>query len=122
MKQTSLVFTILSISAVIASAQAEQMNLNVPFQYGLGKRLFEENCSSCHGLWGGGSDKGPPLMHKVYEPSHHGDASFFRAALNGTKSHHWNFGDMPPVAGMSKRKMVKIIPYVRWLQRQNGIQ
>lgn len=122
MKKVPLVFIFVSVMAVCSVAQAEQKALNIPFQYALGKSLFEESCSSCHGVRGHGSEKGPPLMHKIYEPSHHGDASFYRAALTGTKAHHWKFGDMPPVAGMSKRKMDKIIPYLRWLQRQNGIQ
>lgn len=99
----------------------DKPEFNVPFNLGLGKSLFEENCSSCHGTWGDGSDKGPPLMHKLYVPSHHGDQAFYRAAMKGAKAHHWPFGDMSPVEGISKRAMDNIVPYVRWLQQQNGI-
>lgn len=80
-----------------------------------------KNCRSCHGVDATGTDKGPPLMHKIYEPSHHGDESFYRAALNGVKSHHWKFGDMLPVPGIERRDVGKILPYLRWLQRQHGI-
>jgi hypothetical protein len=41
---------------------------------------------SCHGDWGDGSDKGPPLMHKLYVPSHHGDETFYRAAIKGARA------------------------------------
>ena len=37
-----------------------------------GERLFNANCGSCHGKNAAGSDKGPPLVHKIYEPGHHG--------------------------------------------------
>ena len=102
--------------------QTTEKEVKVPFQYAVGKNLFEKNCSNCHGVTGDGSYEGPPLMHKIYEPSHHGDAAFYRAALNGAKAHHWNFGDMPPVPGITERDVSKIVPYVRWLQQQRGIK
>lgn len=104
------------------SAQSTTQEFRVPFKYALGKNLFEKNCGSCHGISGNGSDKGPPFMHKIYEPSHHGDEAFYRAALYGVKSHHWKFGDMAPVPGIERRDISKILPYLRWLQRQNGIK
>lgn len=100
------------------SAGAAKTDLNVPFKYALGKSLFSENCSQCHGTWGKGTDNGPPLMHKFYLPGHHGDKAFYRAALKGVRSHHWNFGDMPPVPGISNRALDKIVPYIRWLQKE----
>lgn len=100
---------------------AAEPRVDVPFSMGLGQSLYREKCGSCHGTWGDGSDKGPPLMHKLYVPSHHGDKSFYRAAMQGVQAHHWPFGDMPPVPGITKRSMDKIVPYVRWLQRENGI-
>ena len=36
-------------------------------------------------------------------------------------SHHWRFGHMPPVAGLSRKDVAKIIAYVRELQSANGI-
>ena len=47
-----------------------------------GEALFEENCTTCHGLNAVGKrDIGPPLVHKIYEPNHHGDESFQLAVL-----------------------------------------
>lgn len=93
----------------------------VPFQYGLGMRKFRKMCSQCHGEWGEGSDQGPPLMHDFYKPSHHGDPAFYNAVLKGVKAHHWRFGDMPPVAGATTNDVKKILPFIRWLQQENGI-
>jgi len=109
------------LSASVPAA-SDATGFKVPFQYGLGKNLFETNCSSCHGPWGKGTEIGPPLMHRFYIPSHHDDTAFYRAALTGTKAHHWKFGDMKPVPGITRKKMDKIIPYVRWLQQQSGIK
>ncbi len=87
-----------------------------------GAALFGKNCAVCHGARAAGSDKGPPLVHKIYEPSHHDDRSFYRAVHQGTRSHHWSFGDMPPVPGVSDREVGRMIAYVRELQRAAGIR
>ena len=90
--------------------------IEIPFSLAKGQMLYEKYCSSCHGVQLDGTDKGPPLVHAFYKPSHHGDKAFYRAALNGTKQHHWNFGDMKPVEGMTRKKMDSLVPYVRYYQ------
>ncbi|MBN8514289.1 MAG: cytochrome c [Candidatus Accumulibacter sp.] len=87
-----------------------------------GKTLFEKNCASCHGANLQGSDKGPPMLSKIYEPSHHGDAAFQLAVKNGSRAHHWKFGDMAPVPGLSPDDVAQITAYVRLEQRKAGIQ
>ena len=89
----------------------------------MGKRAFEAKCAECHGANAAGQ-KGvaPPLIHKIYEPSHHGDAAFLLAAQNGVRSHHWPFGNMPPVEGITPASVKDIVAYVRELQRNNGIK
>ena len=87
-----------------------------------GKALFDANCSACHGRNAVGTEQGPPLVHIIYEPNHHGDASFYRAASLGVRAHHWRFGNMPAVEGVSEAEVAKIIDYVRALQRANGIR
>jgi mono/diheme cytochrome c family protein len=86
-----------------------------------GEEKFNANCSACHGIGGIGTTQGPPLVHKVYEPNHHGDAAFQRAAANGVKAHHWQFGDMPKINAVKPEDVDHIIKYVRWLQKQAGI-
>ena len=44
-----------------------------------GERIFRENCVTCHGINAAGKDGvGPPLVHILYEPSHHGDEAIQR--------------------------------------------
>ncbi len=93
----------------------------VPAELAGGERLFDASCSRCHGPRASGTEQGPPLVHIVYEPNHHGDAAFLRAAAQGVPAHHWRFGDMPPVPGVTPEQVAEITAYIRWLQRQAGI-
>ena len=86
-----------------------------------GKREYDANCASCHGRFGTGSDKGPPLMHDIYNPGHHADEAFQRAVRNGVPQHHWRFGDMPPQPQVGDEQLAQIVRYVRELQQANGI-
>ena len=89
----------------------------------LGRKTYDANCSSCHGRNAAGQDGiAPPLIHVIYEPAHHGDESFQRAVAYGVRAHHWRFGDMPPVEGLSRRDVAAIVVYIRELQRANGIR
>jgi cytochrome c len=87
-----------------------------------GAGLFTQYCLACHGENAAGSDKGPTLLHKYYEPNHHPDQAFLVAALYGARQHHWKFGNMKPVEGITEGEVIKIITYVRAMQRANGIQ
>ena len=87
----------------------------------VGRAVFEANCITCHGKNAAGSANGPPLIHKIYEPGHHSDQSFYRAAKFGVTAHHWPYGNMPPVSGVKAEDVTEIIRYVRELQRANGI-
>jgi mono/diheme cytochrome c family protein len=62
-----------------------------------GAELFRQNCSACHGRAGSGSNKGPPLVHKTYNPSH-------------------------PQPQVSPEAAGHIVAYVRALQRRAGIK
>lgn len=108
-------------------AQAQTMQIPKPSEHlmpnpALGKKLFAANCASCHGAELKGTDKGPPLLHKVYEPSHHGDAAFQMAAKHGVRAHHWQFGDMKPVPAVTPDDVAHITAYVRMEQRKVGIR
>ena len=89
----------------------------------IGKRGFEAACAQCHGQNAAGQNGiAPPLVHIIYEPNHHGDAAFILAAQNGVRAHHWNFGNMPPVDGVTQADVKFITQYIRELQRANGIE
>ena len=96
--------------------------MTVPAEYTKGEAAYNTYCARCHGLRAAGTDHGPTFISRIYEPSHHGDPAFQLAAMNGVRAHHWNFGDMPKIEGVSPQEVDQIIRYVRWLQRQAGIE
>ena len=87
-----------------------------------GMAAFEAYCVECHGKNAAGTEKGPPLMHFIYRPSHHGDFSFVRAITVGVPQHHWLFGSMPPQPRLEPEEIDQIIVYIREIQRANGVQ
>lgn len=105
-------------SAIVEISIPETLSANAQ----VGKVAFEAKCSVCHGANAvGQTDVAPPLVHKIYEPSHHADEAFQRAVSLGVRQHHWPFGNMPPVEGLTRGDVTMIIAYVRELQRANGI-
>jgi len=93
----------------------------LPAELEEGEAKFNNFCSRCHGPQGQGTNNGPPLVHKIYEPNHHADMAFQRAAAQGVRAHHWKFGNMPKIDGVVPEDVSQIIAYIRWLQRQAGI-
>lgn len=93
----------------------------VPADLRAAAALFDANCAKCHGSDAKGTDQGPPFIHPVYVASHHGDQSFLNAALLGVVAHHWQYGDMPPVEGITEEEVWEIVKYVRHLQSEAGM-
>jgi len=87
-----------------------------------GKIKFEQYCIGCHGPDAGGSAQGPPLVHTVYQPKRHANMAFHFAVRNGVVQHHWSFGSMPKIEGVTAEEVADITAYVRQLQRKAGIQ
>lgn len=87
-----------------------------------GKALFRANCATCHGATANGTDHGPPFVNDIYNPGHHPDDAFILAARNGVRAHHWRFGNMPPIQGVTDADVSAIVRYVRELQEANGIR
>ncbi len=86
-----------------------------------GEEVFNANCSVCHGVGATGSERGPSLIHRIYHPGHHPDFSIRNAVSQGVKQHHWFFGNMAPVPGVSADEVEQIICYIRERQRSAGI-
>ncbi|MDH5229845.1 MAG: cytochrome c [Gammaproteobacteria bacterium] len=86
-----------------------------------GKALYQQHCQLCHGKEAKGSRQGPPLIHKIYEPNHHADLSFYMAVNRGVQSHHWKFGNMPAIPGVNPKQAAHIIRYIRQEQKAAGI-
>lgn len=112
---------------VACGANAQSMQIPKPSD-GLmpnpakGKGMFAAHCASCHGADLRGTDKGPPMLHKIYEPSHHSDAAFQLAVNRGVRAHHWQFGDMAAVPGLTPDEVAHITAFIRMEQRKVGIR
>jgi len=107
-------------------AGASLVSVKLPAQLSsnaaIGKTIYEAKCIACHGANAAGQNgTAPPLVHKIYEPGHHSDISFVLAVERGVRSHHWRFGDMPPIDGLTQADVKMVTTYVRELQRENGI-
>lgn len=103
---------------VDAAALAE---LPVPEEHQHGEALYQASCEACHGPHAAGSEVAPPLVHTIYRPRHHGDEAFQLAVAQGVRAHHFRFGDMPAIPGLTRDEVAAITGYVRWLQRSAGI-
>jgi mono/diheme cytochrome c family protein len=126
----SLTLLAASFSIVVAACSGDDAtgsgDSDIPIQdaelVAQGEPLYQANCASCHGADLRGTDKGPSHLSIVYEPNHHGDGAFALAALRGVPQHHWPYGDMPPVPGLSEEDLEAIVAYVREQQRLNGFE
>jgi mono/diheme cytochrome c family protein len=87
-----------------------------------GQIAFEASCAVCHGKNAAGTDRGPPLVNDIYNPGHHADEAFYRAAKQGVPQHHWSYGNMPRRPEVTDGQLIAIVRYVRELQQANGIE
>jgi mono/diheme cytochrome c family protein len=128
--KTGLVLLLLIVAAGCRIEDTEALDrdtiarlrgLNIPPEFARGENLFNARCSMCHGFIALGTRRGPPLVHPVYAPGHHADEAFQTAVRAGVRAHHWRFGNMPSVPGLSREEVGEIVRYVRWLQSEAGI-
>lgn len=87
-----------------------------------GEDLYLQSCALCHGTDLRGTDRGPSHLSAVYAPDHHPDDAFRAAVTQGSPAHHWDFGDMAPVPGLSDEEIDLIISYVRDQQEAQGLE
>lgn len=87
-----------------------------------GADLYAANCAQCHGAALRGTDQGPSFLSEVYEPGHHSDGAFLVAVMAGVAPHHWDFGPMPPVEGLTEPDVEAIVAFVRERQQSEGFE
>ena len=104
------------------SGATETVGGAAPGSVEAGVQVYASGCASCHGADLRGTDKGPSHLSIVYEPNHHSDDSFRSAIANGSPQHHWGFGDMEPVGGLSDEDIDAVIAFVRSEQQQQGFE
>ena len=122
----ALILIVVTIGLTVSCAASKQ---HQPTQDGTapqavaysGEQSFQNRCSVCHGQHAEGTQSGPPLVNRLYEIGHHSNFSFHNAVNKGVTSHHWNFGDMPPIPNLDSAEVDAIICHVRDLQRAAGI-
>lgn len=130
MRQIKKSVLMLMVSMILSSftwADHEPAHINVKMpelspKAVKGQEVFNVNCAGCHGNNGEGGSGGPPLIHDIYNPGHHSNRAFIQAMQNGTRSHHWSFGDMPAQKQMGIVDMMVVIKYIREVQVANGIK
>ena len=88
----------------------------------LGADLYQATCAECHGSDLRGTDKGPSHLSVVYQPNRHADVAFLLAVQRGSPAHHWQFGAMLPVEGLTPDDVAAIVAYVREQQRLEGFE
>ena len=124
---TMFAATVIAMSLVLAACSSDDAGEGGTAggdaeQIAQGETLYQANCASCHGTDLRGTDKGPSHLSIVYEPGHHGDNAFRSAIEIGAVQHHWPFGDMPPVPGLSNTDVDAIIAYARDAQEREGLE
>jgi len=115
----ALVMSLL-LTACFGSDDAEPST--TPFAGSDGATLYAQACAGCHGAELRGTDEGPPFLNAIYRPDHHADVAFLVAVRSGARSHHWTFGDMPPVEGLSDAQVAAIVAFIRAQQQEAGIE
>jgi len=88
----------------------------------IGADLYATACASCHGDDLRGTEEGPSHLSEVYEPNHHADAAFLLAVRRGVAPHHWSFGPMPPIEGLTDDDVKAIVAFVRDVQGREGFE
>lgn len=115
-------FRWLMISVIITACGTTSVDRIAAGDIEAGRATFAASCVECHGAEALGSDQGPPLVDSIYGPGHHSDEAFLVAVRRGVPAHHWTFGPMPAVDGLTDADVANIVAYVRSLQRAAGIE
>lgn len=105
-----------------SAVNAPEIPAQDPTLVAAGDDLYQANCASCHGSDLRGTDQGPSHLSVVYEPNHHGDEAFAFAVEFGVLQHHWPYGPMERVEGLSDEDVEAIIAFVRENQRVHGFE
>jgi mono/diheme cytochrome c family protein len=125
MLRVTMIAVVLGV-ALAACSSPEADSSDIPVQNAAlaaaGDVLYQTNCAECHGSDLRGTDKGPSHLSIVYVPGHHGDQAFVVAARAGVRAHHWDFGNMAPVEGLSDDNLTAIIAFVRENLRIEGFE
>jgi mono/diheme cytochrome c family protein len=122
MKIRVLILVMTAVVTACTAASETTIPAQDPDLVDEGEQLYAANCAQCHGDDLRGTDRGPSHLSEVYEPGHHADGAFLYAVQVGSRAHHWSFGDMPPIEGLSPENVEAIVAFVREQQRIHGFE
>ena len=122
LRQAVALLAALAVTVTACGSDGGNSTDSASTQTELGAQVYAEACASCHGADLRGTDKGPSQLSIVYEPNHHSDASFRNAIANGAPQHHFDFGDMEPVEGLTEADVEAVIAFVRSEQQRLGFE
>lgn len=111
---------------VSACSTSDPADISIPAQnaelVAAGEAIYQATCSPCHGSDLRGTDRGPSHLSAVYRPNHHSDAAFLLAVKVGVAEHHWRFGAMDPIPGLTDEDIAAVTAFVRDKQRTEGLE
>jgi mono/diheme cytochrome c family protein len=122
MKIRVLILAMIAVVTGCTSTSETTVPAQDPNLVAEGEVLYAANCAQCHGGDLRGTDKGPSHLSEVYEPGHHADGAFLFGVQTGSRAHHWSFGDMPPIEGLTPEDVEAIVAFVREQQRIQGFE
>ncbi len=125
LRLAKLFFSVVALTLVAAACGEgadDEIAQQDPMLVADGAELYEAECAACHGSDLRGTDKGSSHLSILYEPGHHGDGAFQIAILIGVTPHHWDFGPMPPIEGLTEEDVDAIVAFVRQSQREEGFE
>lgn len=111
-----------AIAGVLLACSGGSSEQPTSFAGSDGANLYSQACARCHGADLRGTNQGPPFLDAIYRPGHHADGAFLFAVRGGSRAHHWNFGNMPPIPGLTDEQVGAITGFVREQQRAAGIE
>jgi putative heme-binding domain-containing protein len=98
---------LLAIPLLCAGLMAQQKKSSGAVE---GQRIFTGNCAACHGLDGGGGERGPDIAHRR-EVQRRTDQVLFRTVHDGIPT-----AGMPSFRGLGTPGIQAVIKYLRELQ------
>ena len=119
----TLLIGISVLAAVLTDSDSIIVDLTTVDTRGVdGASIFANSCAQCHGADLRGTASGPPLLDAIYRPAHHPNAAIITAIRIGSRQHHWPFGAMAPIEGLSTAQIAAVIEFIREQQRAVGIE
>ena len=104
---------LLAIPLLCACLVAQQKKSSGPVE---GQRIFTGNCAVCHGLDGGGGERGPDIANRR-EIQRRTDQALFRTVHDGIPG-----SGMPAFRGLGTPGIQAVIQYLRELQNHDKSQ